>query len=300
MRDAFETKNITVSGNTLIGPWRSPKQLLSLQRVNHAPSVHEDGTASELGFRRGLIEGPTHFSQFAPLVHMTWGNEWFEKGAISARFKAPAHEGDEVQATLTHLPNRSSADLSLHNREGVELLRGSASLDQSGNSAQSTDMLRPIPSPGGGLYVGMTSARRRVKLSFEEHLGDMYPFTLRQKLSAITEPSPWYMEAQEQVSPWGRAIIPLEMISVMLRHSSGNFPFPEDYPSVQMFGEQKIEVKHGPFFVNEPYEIQHRVIALKHTKRFDSIWISTDVFSPRTDFIVARMVLNMIGFVSGS
>jgi hypothetical protein len=298
VRDVFESQNITILGNSLIGPWRSPRQLLSFQRVHHAPSIHGDEAAAELGFRRGLIEGPTHFSQFAPLLHKAWGNEWFEKGIVSARYKAPVYDGDEVQATLTLWPGATSADLSLHNREGIELLRGTASIDHASISSRLTDEYKRTPASGArsGPYIGMTSPRRRVELSFEDYLGELYPFTLRQKLSAITEPSPWYTENQGKESPWGRPIVPLEMISVMLRYNSGNFPFPVDYPLVQMFGEQKIFLKSGPLFVNEPYEIQHRVVASKHSRRFDSVWIVTDVFSLKTHFIVAQMALNMISF----
>ena len=42
-------------------------------------------------------------------------------------------------------------------------------------------------------------------------MGALYPFSLAQKLAAITEVCDWY--ADGKASPWGRAIIPTEMVT---------------------------------------------------------------------------------------
>ena len=63
---AFDTA-ISQSGNLLVGPWRGPKQMLHAQTYDSHASIHDDATAQKLGFQGGTIEGPTHFSQFAPL-----------------------------------------------------------------------------------------------------------------------------------------------------------------------------------------------------------------------------------------
>ena len=57
---------------------------------------HDDATAQKLGFQGGTIEGPTHFSQFAPLCERIWGKAWFETGCLSAHYRNPAFEGEEV------------------------------------------------------------------------------------------------------------------------------------------------------------------------------------------------------------
>jgi hypothetical protein len=63
---AFET-TITDSADALTGPWRRPRQMLNAQVYDSHASIHDDATAQKLGFQGGTIEGPTHFSQFAPL-----------------------------------------------------------------------------------------------------------------------------------------------------------------------------------------------------------------------------------------
>jgi hypothetical protein len=60
----FDTP-ITETGDALIGPWRTPVQMLAAQEYDAHASIHDDSTAQKLGFRGGTIEGPTHFSQFA-------------------------------------------------------------------------------------------------------------------------------------------------------------------------------------------------------------------------------------------
>jgi hypothetical protein len=62
---AFDT-TITETANALAGPWRRPHQMLHAQVYDSHASIHDDATAQKLGFQGGTIEGPTHFSQFAP------------------------------------------------------------------------------------------------------------------------------------------------------------------------------------------------------------------------------------------
>ena len=62
----FDTQ-ISETDMLLTGPWRRPKQMLDAQIYDSHASIHDDATAQKLGFQSGTIEGPTHFSQFAPL-----------------------------------------------------------------------------------------------------------------------------------------------------------------------------------------------------------------------------------------
>ena len=69
---AFDTE-IAESDGVLTGPWRQPKQMLHAQTYDSHASIHDDATAQKLGFQGGTIEGPTHFSQFAPLCERAFG-----------------------------------------------------------------------------------------------------------------------------------------------------------------------------------------------------------------------------------
>jgi len=52
--------------------------MLSDQSYDDHASIHDDMTAQKLGFKGGTIEGPTHFSQLAPLGEAVFGqNLWY-------------------------------------------------------------------------------------------------------------------------------------------------------------------------------------------------------------------------------
>ena len=100
MSAAFDTP-ITRDGESLAGPFRSPRQMLADQEYDGHTSVHDEATADKLGLKGAPIEGPTHFSQFDPLAVALWGQEWFERGCISSHFENMVIEGEQVQASLT-------------------------------------------------------------------------------------------------------------------------------------------------------------------------------------------------------
>ena len=70
----------------LAGELREPKQMLAEQEYGGHLSIHDDEMAEKLGFQAGPIEGPTHFSQFVPLLVDLWGNQWLEQGCLSSHF----------------------------------------------------------------------------------------------------------------------------------------------------------------------------------------------------------------------
>ena len=69
-------------------------------------------------------KGPTHFSQFAPLGFALWGNHWLEQGCISAHYRSPVYEGEEVRAFLRR-PGAGAAlaEIWMLRANGDEILR---------------------------------------------------------------------------------------------------------------------------------------------------------------------------------
>src|SRR5258707_7665454 len=121
---AFET-TITESEDSLTGPWRRPRQMLNAQVYDSHASIHDDATAQKLGFQGGTIEGPTHFSQFAPLCERLWGKSWFETGCISAHYRNPCFEGEEVQAIfIKPEPGKKQGNIRIINHDCTECLPG--------------------------------------------------------------------------------------------------------------------------------------------------------------------------------
>lgn len=296
--DAFDTE-IEDCGGTFAGPWREPKQMLAAQLYDSHASIHDDETARRLGFKGGTIEGPTHFSQFDPLGAHLWGQAWFERGCISAHYRAPVFEGEAVRASVAKpAPGAKHAAITMHKRDGTEVLAGSLSVGQDAPPTALEVRLATLPPLAEPVIlhdvaVGMTSPRVAVVMGHDQHMGDYYPFSLADKLKVITENSPWYGGGTGgAVSPWGRLIIPFEMVSVLLGYKANEHPFPVRGPAVGLFADQEIRLLDGPLFVGEAYEIEREIVAVSGSRRTESLWIRTTVYRPGDDRPVATMLLN--------
>ncbi len=294
---AFATV-ITETSDSLAGPWRRPHQMLNAQVYDSHASIHDDATALKLGFQGGTIEGPTHFSQFAPLCLSLWGNAWFETGCISAHYRNPSFDGEEVQALLAKPePGEKQCKVQMVKRDGTEVLRGTASV---GHDASLTALdqrlteLKPLADPVilRDVKVGMKTKLQTVRMDFDQNMGELYPFSLEDKLKVITEPSSYYRKDAVSANPWGRPIIPIEMLSVLFQYRSREDRLPIKGPAVGLFADQEIRLLRGPLFAGEDYQTEREVVALSGSRRTESLWLRTTVFA-NDGSPVAKMLLNL-------
>ena len=286
------------SGETLIGPLRSPHQMLATQQYDSHTSIHDDATARKLGFQGGTIEGPTHFSQFAPLCVAAWGPQWLARGGLSAHYRNACFEGDKVRAYLQKpRDGATQVEIWMQREDGTEVLRGTASMGTDHPPSALERRLGDLAPPQAlvilrDIRVGMRTGRIAVRMDANQHMGALYPFSLADKLKVITEPSAWYTQEGAASSPWQRAMIPIEMASVLLNYSNESQPFPVRGPVVGLFADQEITMVDGPLRVGEPYDIDREVVALSGSRRTESMWIRTRVFPRGSDRLIATMLLN--------
>lgn len=281
----------------LCGPLREPKQMLADQEYSGHSSIHDDEMAEKLGFQAGPIEGPTHFSQFAPLLAQIWGQAWFERGCFSAHFQNMVVEGEQVRAFVERpLPGATRVRAWAEKADGTPVLEASASLGPDDGDTLLDQRMAKLRPPErlvilSGLAVGMRGKEDElVRMDADQNMGNLYPFSLRQKLERITEHSPWYADAA--TSPWGRAIIPLEMVSVLAEYTSDLAAFPVKQPVIGLFADQEIRMIDGPLFVAEDYLIRREVVALAESKRTESYWVRSKIYDASGDQLKAEMLLN--------
>lgn len=288
---------LTQSGNVLAGPLRAPKQMLQHQEYGGHTSIHDDAMAEKLGFRAGPIEGPTHFSLYPPLLHRIFGQAWFERGCISAHYQNMVVEGEETRA-FADLPAAGAARTRVwvEKADGTPVQEASASIGPDHGETLLEARLREMRPHGklvilSDLKVGMTGARDEIVVMHpDQNMGALYPFSLNQKLAAITETSPWYSDPA--ASPWRRAIIPLEMVSVLAGYTSREAGFPVKGPAVGLFADQEIRMIDGPLFVGETYLIRREIAALSDSRRTESYWVRTRIFDAAGRIQKAEMLLN--------
>jgi hypothetical protein len=282
---------------TLTGPWRSPAQMLAEQEYDGHASVHDEAMASSLGLAGAPIEGPTHFSQFDPLAVSVWGPAWFERGCISAHFRTMVVAGEQVRASVAFdsCPTEFGR-IEARKPDGTPVLTGTMSLGSDHGQTELTERLARLGDPGSlfiidELRVGdRTTEPDPVRITRAERNGAGYPFSLEDKLIRITEPHPWYTAQGGAASPWGRALVPMEMVSV-LAHKTGPV-WPVRTPSLGLFLDMEIQLVHGPVFVDHDYLLERELVGLSQSRRTESYWTRTSVRDATTGEVTAVVLLH--------
>ncbi|MEM9573083.1 MAG: hypothetical protein AAF996_16575 [Pseudomonadota bacterium] len=291
---SFDTP-IAENEGVLSGPLRAPANMLIEQEYGGHKSIHDDAEAERLGFRAGPIEGPTHFSQFDPLLVKLWGQDWFAHGCISCHYKNMVVEGEEVRVFVKPVSD-TRADCWAEKADGTPVLEASATLGPDhGETLLEARMARLRP-PGelvilADLSVGMTGREdESVTMAPDQNMGALYPFSLNEKLAKITERTPWYDDASQ--SPWGRAIIPTEMVSVLAEYTNRKAGFKTKGPAIGLFADLEIRYVNGPLFVGEPYLIRREIVALSQGRRTENYWTRTRIFDAAGETQMAETLLN--------
>lgn len=277
------------------GPLRKPAQMLADQSYDGHSSIHDDSEAEKLGIRAGPIEGPTHFSQFSPYLVDLFGNAWFERGCFSAHFQNMVVEGEAVRAIIEP---RSAAEAycRAEKGDGTPVLEASATLGPDhGETLLEARMAKLRPAGElvilADMDVGMTGPEGElVRMDPDQHMGNLYPFSLNEKLAKITEPMDWYGDAN--ASPWGRAIVPTEMVSVLGNYTGGMVKWPVKRPSIGLFADLEIRMVDGPLFVGETYRLKREVVALSQSRRVENYWVLTSFYDEAGETLKAQMLLN--------
>jgi len=293
MSTAFPDASTVIDGDVVRGAVRHPRQMLADQEYDGHASVHDESVAGDLGLSGAPIEGPTHFSQFDPLAFEWWGDRWFAEGRISAHFQTMVVEGESVSATARRAGD-DIARIDAAKTDGTPVLTGSVSVG-AGVTTELGERVATMQArdPGELFIVDQLSVGDRVaapapvSIDMDTPNGHLYPFSLRQKLDAITEPSPWYESGD---NPWGRPIVPIEMISVLSGKGGGGFPVRG--PAVGLFVDLEVGLVNGPLFVGEEYLLEREVVAIGQSRRVESYWVLTTVTRAATGEHAADVLLH--------
>lgn len=289
---SFDTP-IARDGESLTGPLRAPAQMLAEQEYAGHTSVHDDETAARLGLAGAPIEGPTHFSQIDPLAVARWGQVWFEQGCVSSHFLNMVVEGEQVRATLAPV-TATLARIGAEKADATPVLTGTASIGGGDATELDERRRRGLEDPGelhivDQLELGMSvSVPEPVTMGFDDHNGNLYPFTLAQKLERITECSSWYLPDGD--SPWGHPIVPTEMISVIAHRSNAHLPVRG--PAIGLFIDLEVRFVDGPVFVDRPYRVNHTVVGIGQSKRVESYWTESTITDADSGVHAATVLLH--------
>jgi hypothetical protein len=293
---AFDTPISVGPDGALVGPARHPKQMLGDQEYDGHASLHDDAVADKLGLAGAPIEGPTHFSQFDPLAFSAWGGRWFETGCISAHFLNMVVEGESVTASMS-APAEGAARIDAVKGDGSPVLTGTATVDPVAPTELRGRLVKAQARERGELFIvdqvevgpvaPFGDERDIVSVDLHTPNGQLYPFSLADKLAVITERSQWY-DADD--TPWGRPVLPFEMFSVLAHKVGGHLPVRG--PAVGLFIDLEVRLVEGPLFVGEHYTVEREVLAVGQSRQVESHWVESTLRAAETGVHVATVLLH--------
>ena len=277
---------IELRDHVFVGPLRR-----SLNNARHVPgSIHDDATATKLGFRGGTVAGSIHLELFPPLLLKAFGKRWFERGTISTYFLNATTDREAVRAFLKEPPldaTDAQVDVWIERDDGLRVAEGTASV---GSPDEPTALLRrPLDrfDTGqlrilGGLKVGDR---------FEECGAFLTKDTMTERMKVITEPLEWYATP----SPWGGAIAtPATMVQLLYSQSIATLRSKLGQ-AVGLFGAIELRNINGPVLVEHPYRVSGSIVALGQSPKTEYMWFETALNEPAGERIAEmRMLLRFM------
>jgi len=259
---------IELRDQVFVGPLR--------RSVNNAHdvrgSIHDDSTATKLGFRGGTVAGSIHLELFPPLLLRALGQRWFERGTLSMYFLNATTDREAVRAFVKQPPGDGAdtqVDAWIEREDGMRVAEGSASI---GNPSEPTALLRkPIDRFDAGEMRILANLKAGDR--FENREVILPRAANAERMKVITEPLDWYAGP----SPWGGAIAtPASMVHLLyaepiatLRGKIG--------AAVGLFGAIEIRNINGPILIEHPYRVGGHVVALGQSPKTEYMWFETEL-----------------------
>jgi hypothetical protein len=285
VRLAREAQKMTPG--VLAGPVRTPRNL----SAGVAGSIHDDATATALGFRGGTVAGSVHMDQFPPLALRAFGDEWFSEGSLSLYFRHATTDGEPVRAFIEQ-PARLHdvhAKAWATTADEVQIAEGTAGIGNPPESSalRARDLRAVDPAelrilrdlrPGavlGDLVLQPDGERQRQRIS----------------QGGMTEPLDWYTGP----SPWGGPIAaPSAVVDLLYRRLLDDAKVSMG-DHVGLFGAIEIRFRSGPVFTDARYRVTGEVVALSHTPKTEVLWFDSRALDDRGHVVAEmRMMLRQL------
>ena len=273
--------------DVLAGPVRTPRNLAA----GIAGSIHDDATATALGFRGGTVAGSIHMNQFPPLALRAFGNGWFEDGSLSLYFRHATTDGEPVRAFIERPPRQRDVQTRAWatTSDDVVVAEGTAAR---GNPAETSALrsrdMRPVD-----------PAQLRILASFKRNavLGEvtLRPDGERQRRRiaqhGMTEPLDWYTGP----SPWGGPIAAPSAVVDLLYARLLEDAKASMGEHVGLFGAIEIRFRSGPVLLDRRYRVTGEVVAVSQTPKTEAMWFDSRAYDGSGELVAdMRMMLRQL------
>ncbi len=259
---------VTLADGVLLGPVLPGRNW----SIDSAGSIHDDATASKLGFRGGTVAGDVHMNQFVPVLLEAFGKDWFRTGWLSLNFLNATVDGEPVQARLAQPGADRISAAWMSAEDGREVARGNAGVGGLERSELRTKEFRHAPASdlrilrklGPGFSLGEHSVFADSRLQSD-----------RVERGLITQPISWYSEPGH----WGgRVAGPSSLIDLLWR-------VPTQYArryvgdAVGLFGAIEVAQINGPCTLDETYRVTASVAAIGQSPKTEYFWFDSSAWN---------------------
>lgn len=233
-----------------------------------AGSIHDNETATKLGFRGGTVAGDIHMNQFVPVVLKTFGNEWFEHGHLSLNFKFATVDLEKVQVfAQKRAPGSDLVKVWMERDDGTLVCTGTAGIgDQSKSELQARDLRGCDPSElriCKNLKTGMDLGTYEFQVTGEKQFERYDTGLISDPIEGFREPDLFD----------GVIACPSTYVQYMWHaptHEGMAPHLPEGF--VGLFGAIEIGNVNGPFLLGRPYTITSNLVAVGQSPQTEFVW----------------------------
>jgi hypothetical protein len=245
-------------------------------------SIHDDATASRLGFRGGTVAGSIHMDQFPPLLIQLFGDDFFQRGNLSLYFKHATVDQEPVRAFARREPGQAQARLTMENEAGDQVLEGTA-------ACGAPDLKSELRRRLAGQAV-VTDGLKILGQVRPGPMGEPVPVRLDREMLdkrtlTITEPLPAYRGEGR----WPGAVLP-PSVAVQLCMNIQRQRLRTEGPAVGLFGAIELQFLDGPVLADTEYLSRGEILALSESPKTENVWYQSTLADPQTGKDVAWMI----------
>jgi hypothetical protein len=275
--------NTALDTADLVGQFRAPVNSAAQSRG----SIHDDATASKLGFKGGTVAGSIHMDQFVPLALKLYGEDWWKHGNMSFYFRQATVDRESVRALAR--PGDPHARLWMENEAGALIAEGTASCRGHDEGTAVENLMNSQTTAGGGALRILKNVKVGDEVTGLEVT--IARAALDHRLENITEPLDLYQGE--------RASVPPSMNVHLFRGSAQEKLYKTDGPAVGLFGAIELQAMGGPVRAETPYLVRAKVLALSESPKTENVWYRAWAANPETGEDVSSMLM-YLRYMKGS
>jgi len=262
----------------ITGEWRRPVNTAAHQKGG----IHDDDTATDLGFRGGTVAGAIHMEQFPPLLLKMFGADFWQTGTLSMYFRSATVDREPVRCLSTEperVGNIRRTNVWMEKEDGTIVASGTASCgehDEKSELRRKLESIRPISELRilKNLKVGARCEDQRcfVENSF-----------LDAQLGVITEPLSCYKTSNE----FSGRVLPVTQVVRAFDPPEVALITEVEPPFVGLYGAIEIEFINGPVLAETEYKGSGEIVGLSDSPQTEILWRDSILM---TDKPIARML----------